>query len=72
MNNINASAAGYTRITHVKSVVQVKIVMSIEVTSNKIIDLCLGRGVQVLEFVHSLEFDDVETIWYNTVRLALQ
>ena len=45
--------------THIKSLLQIKVVMSIEVSTDKFIDLRLGGGVEVLEFMHRLEFDDV-------------
>ena len=35
-------------------------------------DLSLGGSVQVLEFVHRLELDNVEPVGYDTVRLPLQ
>jgi len=42
---------------------QVPIIVTIKVTSNKIVDLLFADSVQVLEFVHSGEFDNIQTIW---------
>ena len=60
------------RKTHIKRVLQIKVVMSVEVTSNKLVDLSLGCLMQVLELVHSLELDDVETVRQDAIRFALQ
>lgn len=46
--------------------------MSVKVTSNKIVDFLLGRGMEVLKFVHCLELDNIQTVGKDTVRLALQ
>lgn len=46
--------------------------MTVEIAADKVVDLGLGRCVQVLEFVHGLEFFDIETIGNDTVRLSLQ
>ena len=41
-------------------------------TTNELVDLGLGSGVHVLELVHSLELDDVETIGKDAVRFSLE
>ena len=46
--------------------------MPVEVAANEFMNLLFRRSVQVLELVHSLEFDDVETIGQNAVWLALE
>ena len=46
--------------------------MPVEMTSNEIIDLGLCRRVEILELVHCLEFDDVQTIRNHTIRLSLK
>jgi len=46
--------------------------MSVEVPTDEFIDLRLCGSVEVLEFVHRLKFDDVQTVWKDTVRLAFQ
>ena len=33
--------------------------MSVEVSTDKLVDLRLSGGVEILEFVHRLELDDV-------------
>lgn len=46
--------------------------MSIEVSTDELVDLCLCGSVEILEFMHCLEFDDVQTIGKYTVRLAFE
>lgn len=58
--------------THVKGIVKIEVVMSVEVATDELVDLCFAGGVEVLEFVHSLELDDVETVRKNAIRLPLQ
>jgi hypothetical protein len=41
-------------------------------TTDELVDLGLGGGVHVLELVHSLELDDVETIGKDAVRFSLE
>lgn len=56
----------------VKSVLKIKIVMTIKVTTDKVVNALLGNGMQVLELVHGRELDNVQTVRQNTIRLALQ
>lgn len=56
-----------SRGKHVDRVLQVKVVVSVKVTSDELVDLGLGQGVQVLELVHRLELDDVETVGKHSV-----
>jgi len=46
--------------------------MTIEVTSYKVVDDVLLDSMQILEFVHCLEFDDIEPIRQNPVGFSLQ
>ena len=46
--------------------------MSIKVPADEFVDLCLSSGVKILEFMHRLEFDDVQTIGKYAVRLAFK
>lgn len=46
--------------------------MSIEMSSDKFVDLCLRCRMQILEFVHSLELCNIETIRHDTVRLSFE
>lgn len=46
--------------------------MAIEMSANELVYFCLGIGVEVLEFVHGLKFDDVETIGEDAVGFALE
>jgi hypothetical protein len=41
--------------------------VAVEVTSDKVVDLGFGHGVEVLELVHGGEFDDVETVRQDAV-----
>ena len=58
--------------THIKSVFKVEVVMSVEMAADEFVDLRLGSGVEVLEFMHSLEFYDVQTVWKHSVGLAFE
>jgi hypothetical protein len=60
-----------SKSTHVERIVETKVIMAIEMPTNKVINLCLGSGVQVLEFVHRLELDDVETVGDDAIRFTL-
>lgn len=46
--------------------------MTIEMATYEFVDLCFGGSVEVLEFVHSLELDDVQAIGKNTIRFPLE
>lgn len=46
--------------------------MTIEMAAYEFVDLCFGGSVEVLEFVHSLELDDVQAIGKNTIRFPLE
>lgn len=41
--------------------------MSVEVSTNKLVDLRLGIRVKILELMHRLEFDNVETVGKDAV-----
>lgn len=56
----------------VECIIEIKVVVAIEMTSYKVIDDIFLDGMQILEFVHGLEFDDVEPIRQNSIRLSLQ
>ena len=51
----------------IEGVIQIKVVVAIEVPTNKVIDLLLGDLMEVLEFMHGAEFDDVEAVRKDTV-----
>jgi hypothetical protein len=57
---------------HVHGVLHIKVVVTVKVTLDKLVDLGLGQGVEVLKLVHGLEFDHVETVGKNTVGLSLE
>lgn len=46
----------------VKGIIEIEIIMTIKMTSNKFVDDILLDSVQILEFMHRLEFDDIQTI----------
>lgn len=56
-----------TSSEQVQCVVEVEIVMTIEMTSDEIVNLLLGLDVEILEFVHSSELLDVETVREDTI-----
>lgn len=56
-----------TSSEQVECVFKVKVVMTVEVTSDKIVDLLLGLDVQVLELVHGRKLLDVETVGQDTI-----
>lgn len=56
----------------VECIIEIKVVVTIEMTSYKVIDNILLDGMQILEFVHGLEFDDVEPVRQNSVGFPLQ
>ena len=51
----------------VDGVLEVKVVVSVEVSADEIVDLLLGLDVQVLELVHGRELLDVEAVRQDTV-----
>ena len=57
---------------HVNSVLHIKVVMTVKVTLDKLVDLGLGQGVKVLELVHGLELDHIETVGEDTVGFSLE
>lgn len=57
---------------HVQGIVQIEIVITIEMAPNELIDLGLGGGVHILEFMHSLKLDDIQAIGQYPIRLAFQ
>ena len=59
-----------TSSEEIQSVVQIEIVMTIEMTSDEIVNLLLGLNVEVLELVHSSELLDVETVGEDSVWLS--
>lgn len=47
----------------VEGVFEIKVVVSVKVTSNEIVNLFFRLGVKVLELVHSGELDNVQPVW---------
>lgn len=56
----------------VESIVEVEIIVAVEMTANKVVNLLLALGVQVLELMHGRELDDIETVGEDAIGLALQ
>lgn len=61
-----------TRSKEVERVFWLEIVMAVEVTADKVMNLLLVLLVEVLELVHGRELGDVETIGEDTIGLALE
>ena len=57
--------------THVERVIEIKIVVAVEVSPDEVVDLGLGGGVHVLELVHCLELNDIETFGRTPSGLRL-
>lgn len=57
---------------HIQCIVDIKVIMSVEMPTDELIDLRLGCGVQVLELVHRLEFDDVKPVGDDAVGLSFE
>lgn len=55
----------------VKSVLQIEIIVAVKVTPDKVMDAILGHCVQILELVHCLKLDDVETVGQHTIYCPL-
>jgi hypothetical protein len=56
----------------IQCVIDIKVVVAIEMSADKVVNLLLCLLVQVLEFVHSRELCDVETVGQNAVGLSFQ
>lgn len=41
--------------------------MTVEVTTDEVVDFLFRLNVQVLELVHCRELLDVQTVWQNTI-----
>ncbi len=41
-------------------------------STNELVNLRLACCMQVLEFVHRLELDDIQPVWQDTIRFTLQ
>jgi hypothetical protein len=61
-----------TSSEEIQCVINIEVVVAIEMSADKVVDLLLCLLVQVLEFVDSRELGDVETIGQNAVGLSLQ
>ncbi len=46
--------------------------MTIEMAANEVVNLGFSSGMQILELVHSLELDNIQTVWNDAIRLSLQ
>lgn len=56
----------------VDGIIKIKVVVAIEMTTDKLVDLGLGGGMKVLKFMHGLKFDDVETVGKDSVGFAFE
>lgn len=51
----------------IDSVVQVKVVVSIEVSSNEVVDFLFVQCMLVLELMYRRELDDIKAIWQYAI-----
>jgi hypothetical protein len=58
--------------THVECVVEIEVIMTVKVAPDKFIDFGFACCMQVLKFVHRLEFNDIQTIRKYTVWFPFQ
>ena len=65
-------SGGRARETHIKGVVEIEVVVAVKVPANKVVDLGLGGGVEVLELVHGLELDDIESVGEDAIWFTLE
>ena len=61
-----------TGCEEIERVLRIKVIVTVEMTADEIMDLLFGLLVQVLEFVHGGEFLDVESIRQYSIRLSFQ
>jgi hypothetical protein len=61
-----------TSSEEIESVLEIKVVMTIKVTADKVVNTLLGDSMQVLELVHGRELDDVQSVWQDAIGLAFQ
>jgi len=57
---------------HIQGVIQIKIIIAIEMAPDELIDLSLGGGMHILEFMHGLKLDDVQAIGQYAVGFTFQ
>jgi len=57
---------------HIEGIIQIKIVMAVEITSDKLVNLALAGRMRIMELVHGLELDDIQAIWQDSIRFSLQ
>ena len=57
---------------HIQRFVQIKIEMTVEMAASEFIDLFLGDGVEILEFVNGREFLDIQTVWCDDIGFSFQ
>lgn len=53
----------------VESVLKVEVVMTVEMSSDEVVDFGLGEGVHVLELVHGRELGHVKTVGDDTIYI---
>ena len=56
----------------VERLVEVKVKMPVEMSSDKLVDFVLRNGVKVLELVESRKLFDIESIWRDHVWNSLE
>lgn len=56
----------------VESVFRIKVVVSVEMSSNEIMDFLFRLLMQILKFVHGRELGDIETVGQYAIRFSFQ
>lgn len=56
----------------VESLVKIEIHVSIEVTTNEVMDLLLVLSMEILEFMKGGKLDDIQSVGCQDVRLSLE
>lgn len=65
-------SVGKKSVAHVDGILKVKVIMAIEMSSNKLVDLRLRCGMHILELMHSLELDNIQSVGQHTIRFPFQ
>jgi len=56
---------------HIEGIFQVKVVMPVEMTSDKLVYFGPARCMKILELMHGLELDHVQTVWQDAIGFPL-
>ena len=56
----------------IEGVIEIEIIMTIKMAADELVDLLLASGMEILEFMHGLELDNIEAIRKHAIWLALE